>query len=393
MTETPQQDRVNTQALRDIERLRRSTTDRKVAGVAGGLGRHLNIDPTVLRVLFVVLCFFGGAGFVLYGAAWLLIPEDGHDDATVSTPPATRTALLLGAAVVALFLLVGDSWGGFGFPWPLAILALIVFVILMNRDKPVHTAPTPWSRSPADHPETPAGAPVGTAEPGYEMPQPPVPPWTPAAGPSYQAPVPPRPSRGPNLFGVTIALLAVALGVLGMIVVSGVHVVDSAYPALALAVIGVMLVVGAWIGRAGGLLPLGIVAAIVLAGTSVSNPSWNGDRQIDATPASAAAVKDNYSVPAGSVYVDLRNVSDPENRDGRTIALDANAGQLVVVLPKGVSADVQANVDVAGNIDVPGRSTDGLGLSVDQHVPAAGTETANIDLELDLVVGDIQVRQ
>jgi phage shock protein PspC (stress-responsive transcriptional regulator) len=393
MTETPQQDRVNTQALRDIERLRRSTTDRKVAGVAGGLARHLNIDPTILRVLFVVLCFFGGAGFVLYGAAWLLIPEDGHDDATVSTPPATRTALLLGAAVVALFLLVGDSWGGFGFPWPLAILALIVFVILMNRDKPVNTAPTPWSSSTADQPETTAGAPVGTAEPGYEMPQPPVPPWTPAAGPSYQAPVPPRPSRGPNLFGVTIALLAVALGVLGMIDVSGVHVVDSAYPALALAVIGVMLVVGAWIGRAGGLIFLGIVAAIVLAGTSVSNPSWNGDRQIDATPTSAAAVKDNYSVPAGSVYVDLRKVSDPENLDGRTIALDANAGQLVVVLPKGVSADVQANVDVAGNIDVPGRSTDGLGLSVDQHVPAAGTETANIDLELDLVVGDIQVRQ
>ena len=65
-------------------------TDRKVAGVAGGLGRHLNIDPTILRVLFVVLVFFGGAGFVLYGAAWLLVPEDGRDSAAISTRDDTR---------------------------------------------------------------------------------------------------------------------------------------------------------------------------------------------------------------------------------------------------------------------------------------------------------------
>ena len=62
--------------LRSYQRLTRSTTDRKVAGVAGGLGRHLNVDPTLLRVLFVVLCFFGGAGFLLYGVAWLVVPED-----------------------------------------------------------------------------------------------------------------------------------------------------------------------------------------------------------------------------------------------------------------------------------------------------------------------------
>ena len=94
MTETPpQQDTPPTggptgsrtgldrDALRDFERLRRSTTDRKIAGVAGGLGRHLNIDPTILRVLFVVLVFFGGAGLLLYGAAWLVVPEEGSDKA------------------------------------------------------------------------------------------------------------------------------------------------------------------------------------------------------------------------------------------------------------------------------------------------------------------------
>ena len=48
--------------MRDVNRLRRSTTDRYIAGVAGGLGRHFDIDPTVIRVLLAVLTFFGGAG-------------------------------------------------------------------------------------------------------------------------------------------------------------------------------------------------------------------------------------------------------------------------------------------------------------------------------------------
>ncbi len=56
-----------------------SRSDRKVAGVAGGLARHLDIDPLILRVAFVVLVFFGGAGLILYGAGWLLVPEDGAE--------------------------------------------------------------------------------------------------------------------------------------------------------------------------------------------------------------------------------------------------------------------------------------------------------------------------
>ena len=73
MTETPQQTPPpppgaqpppaqgwNTENLKDYRALRRARLDRKVAGVAGGLGTHLNVDPTILRVLFVVLAFFGG---------------------------------------------------------------------------------------------------------------------------------------------------------------------------------------------------------------------------------------------------------------------------------------------------------------------------------------------
>ena len=113
MTETPpQQDTrpgtsgFDRDGLRDFDRLRRSTTDRKIAGVAGGLGRHLNIDPTILRVLFVVLVFFCGAGLLLYGAAWLLVPEDGSDEAAIHTSPSTRTTALIVAGVVGVLLVL-----------------------------------------------------------------------------------------------------------------------------------------------------------------------------------------------------------------------------------------------------------------------------------------------
>ena len=126
---------VDRQNLRNYEQLRRSTTDRKIAGVAGGLGRHLNIDPNILRVLFVVLCFFGGAGFVAYGAAWLLVPEDGRDEGTIAMNGNTRNALLIAAGVVAALLVLGDSWNGIGFPWPLMIVGIGVLLYLAFRDK------------------------------------------------------------------------------------------------------------------------------------------------------------------------------------------------------------------------------------------------------------------
>ena len=62
--------------IRDLGRLRRSRDDRKIAGVAGGLARHLDVDPIILRVALVVLVFFGGAGLLIYGAGWLLVPEE-----------------------------------------------------------------------------------------------------------------------------------------------------------------------------------------------------------------------------------------------------------------------------------------------------------------------------
>src|ERR1700712_5478836 len=55
--------------------IRRSSTNRVAAGVAGGLGEYFGVDPVLFRVLFAVTSFFGGAGIIAYLLAWLLVPD------------------------------------------------------------------------------------------------------------------------------------------------------------------------------------------------------------------------------------------------------------------------------------------------------------------------------
>jgi|SRR5580693_9328435 phage shock protein PspC (stress-responsive transcriptional regulator) len=58
--------------------LRRSTDDKMLAGVAGGIARYLDVDATLVRVAIAALTLLTGAGAALYIAAWLLIPADGE---------------------------------------------------------------------------------------------------------------------------------------------------------------------------------------------------------------------------------------------------------------------------------------------------------------------------
>jgi phage shock protein PspC (stress-responsive transcriptional regulator) len=56
-------------------RLYRSYTDKVIGGVAGGLGDYLNIDPVIIRILFVLLVIFGGSGILVYIILWIVVPE------------------------------------------------------------------------------------------------------------------------------------------------------------------------------------------------------------------------------------------------------------------------------------------------------------------------------
>jgi phage shock protein C len=57
------------------KRFYRSTTDRKIAGVAGGLAEYFEIDPLLVRLIFIILLLVGGGGFLLYIILWIITPD------------------------------------------------------------------------------------------------------------------------------------------------------------------------------------------------------------------------------------------------------------------------------------------------------------------------------
>lgn len=60
------------------KRLYRSRTNKMVAGVCGGLGEYMDIDPTLVRIVFVLLVLASGMGVLAYLAMWLIVPEEGE---------------------------------------------------------------------------------------------------------------------------------------------------------------------------------------------------------------------------------------------------------------------------------------------------------------------------
>ncbi len=59
-----------------IKRLYRSRTDRVLAGVCGGIGNYLGVDPVVVRLLWAISALFMGTGILAYIVAWIVIPEE-----------------------------------------------------------------------------------------------------------------------------------------------------------------------------------------------------------------------------------------------------------------------------------------------------------------------------
>lgn len=62
--------------MTETRKLYRSKVDRKIAGICGGLGEYVNIDPTVMRILFIAGFFLTGMlMFWIYLVMWIVIPD------------------------------------------------------------------------------------------------------------------------------------------------------------------------------------------------------------------------------------------------------------------------------------------------------------------------------
>ncbi|KRF18903.1 hypothetical protein ASG90_03160 [Nocardioides sp. Soil797] len=418
--------RVTGEQMRDLASLRRSSYDRHVAGVAGGLGRHLDVDPVILRVAFVVLTFFGGAGLIIYIACWLIVPDDTGSRATIHLDDRSRNVALIGVGILAGLALIGDAWGPGWFPWPLFVVGLIAWVFLSRKDRraganqggnwapyaapgqapgwvpgpaaPAGSAPTSAPSSPyADTTATQPGAPAATTAPyaaagapfqtgGHGAMPPTAPMMTP---PRPLPPLPPRNprKRGPILFWFTLALTGLSLGVLGIFDMAGAGVTDSAYPALALGVISVMLLVGAFFGRAGGLIFIGLVTALVLGGSTIA-ARWEGS-DINETPTSSSQLNSSYDIEAGEMDLDLTQIRDLDALDGRTLDLRAEVGSIEVIVPRDLHVSVDSTVEI-GQITLFGKGTGGLDLSL-SHSNSGVAERPHLQINTDIELGEVKV--
>ncbi len=380
--------------------LRRSKTDRKIAGVAGGLGRYTGIDPIVFRVVLAVLVLFGGLGLLIYLAAWLFLPADGDTASPVeallgrghSSTSATNAVLLAVAAGVLALLFVADR------PSVPLLALVIVGVVLLSRYR---QPGSPGIDAGPGGVAAMAGGPGATLNPPGTPPTsvvpPPYAPHGPYAPPYAPPPVgPPAPKvkreRSP-LGRIVLSALLIVIGAMAAIdQAAGVSISGAAYVAAALAVVGAGLVVGAWFGRARGLIALGIVLSIVLAGAAAEPHvrhagGGTGDRTW--LPTSATEVNKDYRLGAGDATLDLTGVDFTDASVSTSVHL--GVGQIRVLLPPNVDTTVRASTGV-GSLRVFDKHSDGTGLH--ETVTDLGSDGAgggSVQLTIDNGLGDVEV--
>jgi phage shock protein PspC (stress-responsive transcriptional regulator) len=431
------------------------------AGVAAAIGRATNTDPVLWRVLLGVLTIFGGVGLLVYLLGWLLIPAEGDTASPAEAligrgRSSTSAPLTLGLAVVAVIMLAVAFSGNIRSAL-LGSAVILGAALLVSRGgaalgRPATEPPQPpppnwpprpeWPAQPGSPvpptsptpasptlvspvpppaptgsplpPQAPMGAPFAPHGPyassspyaqslGYAAPPPPQYPGYPGL---VRTPPPPKPPRERSRLGrVVMSLVCLALGALAAVDLADRSIPGTAYLAVALGVIGLGLVVGAWLGRARWLIFPGLVLTFVLAIASTVGTlraPWDGGPwtvgaagtrgNVTWTPASVAALDDRYVVDVGNGTLDLSKV---DFRD-HSVSLDVHVdlGNLVVILPPEVDVDVSAAVD-GGSADVLGQHWDGLGndrRSVRDN-GADGPGGGNLRLNATVDLGKLEVHR
>jgi phage shock protein C len=117
--------------------VRRSRTDRVIAGVCGGVGRYLGVDPVLLRIAFIILALANGLGVIAYVVAWVAIPEERPGQPLAPAPEARRETgrLVIGGALIVLGLVLlldrlAPSLDELF--WPVAVVAVGVAIMLVG---------------------------------------------------------------------------------------------------------------------------------------------------------------------------------------------------------------------------------------------------------------------
>ncbi|QCQ92114.1 PspC domain-containing protein [Rhodococcus sp. SGAir0479] len=379
-----------------------------VAGVAAGVGQRYSVDPVLVRVAFVVSTLFGGAGIILYLVGWLLLGKPGDQVSPAeslfgrgrSSQSGTKTVVLVVALAIALST-IGPIGFGMGGSVLLSFALMLGGLWLLYQRRPVppalpasvqppvgypvspfQTTPTaqaaaypppaygPYTRLP-DHYEPSPGPSASSVPPaagvGDTAPDGPTPPaWDPLGVAPFawdlpepaRAPEPPEPIPGKPRTRFTSVVLGLA--VLAAAAATGVWAATGAEwltPAriggIALAVIGVGLLIGAFLRRGYGLLTVAFpLAGFVILASVVGPLNWDESKLGDHvwTPRSPTELAPVYEGTAGDFTLDLRQLELTETSDVR---LEGKLGNYTVIVPQNMDVHTDCSV-VAGDVDCIG---------------------------------------
>ncbi|MDV6296594.1 PspC domain-containing protein [Rhodococcus aetherivorans] len=412
-----------------------------VAGVCAGIGVRYDVDPVLIRVAFVVSTFFGGAGLVLYLACRLLLPRYGDQVSPAeslvgrghSSESSTKAVVLLVVLAVAAsaFGPMGPGVGGSGFVSMVLMLGGLWLLYQRRPEPPAlpgapqlfpqnpfqapfqqsqyqqapfaqHTAatgPAPadpnfWTKPEPDSPraagtESPEANPEPPQDPLLQRPTPPS--WDPlgVAPFAWDLPEPaPAPSVVPakqprsRLTTTVLGLAVLAAAAAGAVASAGevAWLTPARIGAIALAVIGLGLLFGAFLHRGYGLLVvtgplLGFVVLASLVGP-IDTSSW-GEQLY--SPRTAAELQPAYSVQMGALQLDLRGL---ELTEDETVTVETRFGATEIMLPKNLDVDVVCTERASNPCTLQGLDggDDGVGGPV-------------LTLNLDTAFGNSEVRR
>jgi phage shock protein PspC (stress-responsive transcriptional regulator) len=319
-------------------RLTRTSRDRIIGGVGGGIGRYFGIDPTLVRIGFVALALLGGTGLIVYAAALLLVPldEENADDPKTPRDRALATGLAV-ALIIAGLVFGGFGWGFGGALVPLGFLVLLGLAVW-------------WIVSG----ERPSGSPAAIVR---------------------------RTAQGLGLL-IGCGALAVASffasGFGGGVVVAGIVIAA-----------GAGLVAAAFVGGARWLVLPALAIALPLAFVSAAGIDLNGgfgERRVH--PATVAELEQSYRLGAGELVVDLRDLDLPSG--DHPLEVNIGAGHALVLVDPDVCVASSARIGM-GAVAVFNR--DSGGIDVDwKDGRRARKGNARLVLDGDIGLGLLEVR-
>ena len=328
------------QATAEPRRLYRSRSDRVIAGVCGGLARYLNVDAVIVRVVAVALIFAGGAGLLLYAAAFLLVPNEGEGGEPGEAP---RRAFVI-AGVVVLVIAIGTllpfHWGWWGGGWnllPLGFVALAGLVV--------------WRFATGQRPQGNARAVV-------------------------------------RAMALGVALIALCLVLAFAAAWAAADGGDTVVAGIVVAA-GLALIAGAFLnGRARWLILPALAVALPAGVVSAANldvTGGHGERTY--RPAASDGVRSFYELGAGKLVVDLRaaNLTPGDHR----VKLRLGVGEAQLLVPRDVCVSTDSHLGIGG---VQVFDHDGGGIDADwQDERRAPAGAARVVVDASVGIGAFTV--